>query len=120
MFVGERGFEGVTTPAPPENFNHTHVDERLCGMNDMTFEEWERYQDPMLRYYSVYQYDNGPYVEEDEDDSSEEDESSDDDNHDRVCLCDPRRFQLSSKRMRQVARGSASDRLVLLKAISLT
>ena len=44
---------------PPENFNHTHVDERLCCVNDMTFEEWERYQDQMLRYYSVYQYDNG-------------------------------------------------------------
>ena len=36
-----------------------YVDERLCGVTDMTFEEWERYQDQMLRYYSVYQYDNG-------------------------------------------------------------
>ena len=43
-----------------------YVDERLCSVNDMTFEEWERYQDQMLRYYSVYQYDNGPYEEEDE------------------------------------------------------
>ena len=67
-----------------------YVDERLCGVNDMTFEEWERYQDQMLRYYSVYQYDNGPYEEEDVNDSSEEDESSDEDdewdeNH-RSCL----------------------------------
>ena len=30
-----------------------YVDERLCVVNDMTFEEWERYQDQMLRYYSV-------------------------------------------------------------------
>ena len=48
-----------------------YVDERLCGVNDMTFKEWEQYQDQMLRYYNVYQYNNGPY-EEDEDDSSEE------------------------------------------------
>ena len=79
------------------------MDERLCGVNDMTFEEWERYQYQMLRHYSVYQYDNRPYEEEEyEDDSSEEssDESSDessseevnewdDNNDDRVCLCDP-------------------------------
>ena len=26
---------------------------------DYVDEEWERYQDQMLRYYSVYQYDNG-------------------------------------------------------------
>ena len=43
-----------------------YVNERLCGVNDMTFEEWEQYQDQMLRYYNVYQYDNGPYEEEDE------------------------------------------------------
>ena len=24
LLVGGRGFEAVTTPAPPENFNHTH------------------------------------------------------------------------------------------------
>ena len=54
-----------------------YVDERLCGVNDMTFEEWECYQDQMLWYYSVYQYDNGLCEEEDENDSSEEDESSD-------------------------------------------
>ena len=67
-----------------------YMDERLCGVNDMTFEEWERYQDQMLRYYSVYQYDNRPY-EEDENDSSEEDESSDEDDewdeHRRRCRC---------------------------------
>ena len=45
-----------------------YVDERLCGVNDTTFEEWGRYQNQTLRYYSVYQYDNGPY-EEDENDS---------------------------------------------------
>ena len=27
-----------------------YVDERLCGVNDMTFEEWERYQDYMIKY----------------------------------------------------------------------
>ena len=49
----------------------------------------------MLRYYSLYQYDNGPYEEEGENDSSEveesldEDNEWDDDNDDRVCLCDP-------------------------------
>ena len=40
------------------NTERDYVDERLCGVNDRTFEEWERYQDQMLRYYSVYQYDN--------------------------------------------------------------
>ena len=25
-----------------------YVDERLCGVNDITFEEWESYQDQML------------------------------------------------------------------------
>ena len=68
-----------------------YVDERLCGVNDMTFEEWERYQDQMFRYYSVYQYDNGPYKEEDENDSSEEDKSSDEederDENRRSCPC---------------------------------
>ena len=69
-----------------------YVDERLCGVNDMTFEEWERYQDQMLRYYRCYQYDNGPYKEEDEDDSSE-DKLFDDDEEDelnknrRSCSC---------------------------------
>ena len=66
------------------------MDERLCGVNDMTFEEWISYQDQMLGYYNTYQYDSGPYEEEDdEDDSSEEDDEWDDDNDDRVCLCDP-------------------------------
>ena len=67
-----------------------YVDEKLCCVNDMTFEEWERYQDQMLRYYSVYQYDNEPY-EEDENDSSEEDESLDEDGkweeNRRSCHC---------------------------------
>ena len=52
------------------------VDERLCGVNEMTFEESLSYQNQMLRYYSTYQYDSGPYEEEyypsEEDDSSEE------------------------------------------------
>ena len=68
-----------------------YVNERLCGVNDMTFEEWEQYHNQMLRYYTVYQYDNGPYEEEDENDSSEEDESSDEDNewdeNRRSCHC---------------------------------
>ena len=36
------------------------VDERLCGVNDMTFEEWERYQDYMIKYYGGY-FGNGMY-----------------------------------------------------------
>ena len=52
--------------------NKKYVDEKLYGVNDVTFEEWEQYQDQMLRYYNVYQYDNGLY--EEENDSSEEDE----------------------------------------------
>ena len=68
-----------------------YVDERLYGVNNMTFKEWEHYQDQMLRYYSVYQYDNGLYEEEDENDSSEEDESSDEDDEwdedRRSCPC---------------------------------
>ena len=68
-----------------------YVDERLCGVNHMTFEEWERYQDQMLRYYSVYQYDNEPYEEEDENDSSKKDKSSEEndewDENRRSCLC---------------------------------
>ena len=74
-----------------------YVDEKLCGVNDMTFEGWLSYQDQMLRYYNTYQYKSGPYEEEyypsenessDEDESSGEDESSDDENHDCVCLSD--------------------------------
>ena len=73
------------------------VNERLCGVNDMTFEEWEQYQDQMLRYYNVYQYDNVLYKEDEndsleEEESSDEDHESDDDNHDRVYLCDPTDF----------------------------
>ena len=26
-----------------------YVDKRLCGVNDMTFEEWKSYQNQMLR-----------------------------------------------------------------------
>ena len=48
------------------NAERDYVDERLCGVNDMAFKEWEQYQDQMLRYYDVYQYDNGLYEEEDE------------------------------------------------------
>ena len=59
--------------------------ERLCDVNDMTFEEWEQHQDQMLRYYNVYQYDNGPYEEEDESDSSGEDDEWDE--NCRSCLC---------------------------------
>ena len=36
-----------------------YVDERLCGVNDMTFEEWLSCQNQMLRYYNTYQYDSG-------------------------------------------------------------
>ena len=32
---------------------HDYLDERLCGVNDMTFEEWLSYQDQMLRYYDT-------------------------------------------------------------------
>ena len=75
------------------NAERDYVDERPRGVNDITFEEWLSYQDQMLRCYSVYQYDNGPYEEEDDEDdssdeSSEEDDEWDDDNDDRVCLCD--------------------------------
>ena len=79
------------------NAGRDYVDERLCGVNDMTFEEWLSYQDQMLRYYSTYQCNSGPYEEvyypsedepSDEDESLEEDDESDDVNDDRVCLCD--------------------------------
>ena len=69
-----------------------YVDERVCGVNDMTFEEWLSYQNQMLRYYNTYQYDSGKYKEEEDessDESSEEEDESDDDNDDGVCLCDP-------------------------------
>ena len=69
-----------------------YVDEKLCGVNDMTFEEWEQHQNQTLRDYNVYKYDNGSYKEEDENDSSEEDESSDEDDDEwdenrRSCHC---------------------------------
>ena len=69
----------------------------MCGVNDMTFEEWERYQDQMLSYYRVYQYDNALYEEEDDendssdessDELSEEDNEWDDYNDDSACLYD--------------------------------
>ena len=44
--------------------NEAYVDERLCGVNDMTLQEWLSYQNQMLRHYSTYQYDSGPYEEE--------------------------------------------------------
>ena len=31
-----------------------YVDERLCGVNEMTFEEWECYQDYMIKYSGGY------------------------------------------------------------------
>ena len=34
-----------------------YVDERLCGVNDMAFEEWLSYQNQMLRYCNIYKYD---------------------------------------------------------------
>ena len=68
-----------------------YVDKKLCGVNDMTFEQWEQCQHQMLGYYYVYQYDNGPYEEEDENNSSEEGESSDEDDewdeNRRSCHC---------------------------------
>ena len=71
-----------------------YVDERLCGVNDMPFEEWLSYQDQIFRYYNTYQYDSGPDDKEHypwEDESSKEDESSeeDDESDNRVCLCNP-------------------------------
>ena len=72
-----------------------YVDERLCGVNDMTFEEWERYQDYMIKYYGgyfgdrLYKYED--YESNKEEDSSEEDESLDEDNewseNRRSCPC---------------------------------
>ena len=56
----------------------------------MTFKEWEQYEDQMLKYYNVCQYDNGPYNEEDENESSDKGESSDEDdewNENRSCHC---------------------------------
>ena len=59
------------------NAERSYVDERVCRVNDMTFKEWESYHDQMLRYYSTYQYDSGPYegkYYQSEDESSDEDE----------------------------------------------
>ena len=79
------------------NLERDYVDERLCGVNDKTFEEWERYQDYMLKYYSGYLGDElckeeyEDYESDKEDDSSEEDESSDKDDewgeNRRSCPC---------------------------------
>ena len=68
-----------------------YVDERLFGLNDMTFEEWERYQDFVIKYYGWYLSD-GLYEEEYEDyESGKEYESSDEDDewggNCRSCLC---------------------------------
>ena len=43
--------------------NEKYVDERLCAVNDMTFKEWELYQDFMIRYYGGYLYNNGRTLE---------------------------------------------------------
>ena len=70
-----------------------YVDERLCGVNDMTIEEWEGYQDYMIKYYDGYfgdgLYEYEDYVSNKEDDSSEEAESSDNewDENRRSCPC---------------------------------
>ena len=116
---------------------HDYMDERLYGMNDMTFKEWLSYQNQMLRYYSTYQYDSGPYEEEyypleDEslDESSEEDDELDDDNDDHVCFCDPTdiragycccnargnncKGKMSPRQIRQVAQGTTIVPLSLL------
>ena len=65
------------------------MDERLCGVNGMTYEEWLSYQNQVLRYYSTYQYDIGPYEEEEYYPS--EDELFDDDDelneNRRSCSC---------------------------------
>ena len=65
------------------NTERDYVDERLCGVNNMTFEEWERYQDYMIKYYGGYLgdglYEYEDYESDKENDSSEEDESSDED-----------------------------------------
>ena len=69
-----------------------YVDERLCGVNDMTFEEWEHYQNYMIKYCCGY-FSDGLYEYEDyepnkDDDSSESSDEDDewDDNH-RSCPC---------------------------------
>ena len=49
-----------------------YVDERLCGVNDMTFEEWERYQDYMIKYYGGY-FGDGLYDYEDYESNKEDD-----------------------------------------------
>ena len=57
--------------------NVTFVDEKLCGVNHMTYHEWIHYQDHMLKYYSgylgdeLYEYDES---DEEEDEPDKEDE----------------------------------------------
>ena len=68
-----------------------YVDERLCDVNEMTFEEWERYQDYMIKYYRGY-FGDGLYKEEYGDyELDKEDESSDEDDelneNLRSCSC---------------------------------
>ena len=61
-----------------------YVNERLCGVNDMTFEEWEHYQDYMIKYYHGY-FGDGLYEEEYGDDSLGEDDEWDQNR--RSCHC---------------------------------
>ena len=84
------------------NAERDYVDERLCGVNDMTYEEWLSYQDQMLRYYNTYQYDSGPYDEEyypSENKSSDENDESDDriDIREGYCCCNSRGQNCSGK-----------------------
>ena len=62
--------------------NETYVDERLCCVNDMTFEELEHYQDYMIKYYGGYLGD-GSYEEEYEDYESDEDDNELDEDDDQ-------------------------------------
>ena len=50
-----------------------YVDERLCGVNDITFEEWEHYQDYMIKYYGGY-FGDGLYEKEYEDYESDKED----------------------------------------------
>ena len=64
-----------------------YVDERLCGVNDMTFKEWLSYQDQMLGTITLINMIVDPYEEEyypSEGESSEEDDEWDDNNDDHL------------------------------------
>ena len=71
--------------------NEAYADERMCGVNDMTSEKWLSYQNQMLRYYSTYQYDSGPYEEEEyypsEDELFDDDEDDELNENRRSCSC---------------------------------